>query len=331
MNTILNRLSAFEKLSREEARQVLTGIGRGEYNTSQVAAFLMVYNMRMVSVDELSGFRDAMIDLCLHTDLSGFRTIDLCGTGGDGKRTFNISTLASLVVAGAGGKVVKHGNYAVSSASGSSNIMEHFGYRFTNKRDVLMNQLEKAGICFLHAPLFHPAMKYVAPIRKEMGIKTFFNMLGPMTNPARPQCQSIGVFNLETARLYNYIYQQGDRDYRIVYSLDGYDEISLTGDFRLISRQGEDLMNPGSLGLPMVHPTELEAGNSVQEAAEVFLSVLEGKGSPSRNNTVIANAGVALHCLWPDKSLDECLGLACESLMSGLAHKALVKLTELNE
>jgi anthranilate phosphoribosyltransferase len=330
MKDILNRLSAFEKLSREEARNILTGIGRGEYNTSQVAAFLMVFNMRMVSVDELAGFRDAMIDLCLHTDLSAFRTIDLCGTGGDGRHTFNISTLASLVVAGAGGKVAKHGNYAVSSASGSSNVMEHFGYTFTSNRDTLLRQLDKAGICFLHAPLFHPAMKNVGPIRRDLGVKTFFNMLGPMTNPAQPPCQSIGVFSLETARLYQYIYQGTGKDYRILYSLDGYDEVSLTGEFKLISPGGEDLLNPEKIGFPVNKPEDLLAGNSVQEAASVFSSILEGKGTEAQNNTVIANAGIALQCLWKEKSLEECFGLAKDALLGKKALNVLNNLISLN-
>jgi anthranilate phosphoribosyltransferase len=249
MKQILLKLTAHQFLEREEACDVLIRIARSEYNQSEVSAFLTVFMMRSITVDELAGFRDALLELCLHTDLSDFNTIDLCGTGGDGKNTFNISTLASFVVAGAGEKVAKHGNYGVSSNCGSSNVMEFYGYEFTNDRDTLLKQLENAGICFLHAPLFHPAMKAVAPIRRELGLKTFFNMLGPMVNPSFPKNQLTGVFNLETARLYNYIYQRTDKNYSIVYSLDGYDEISLTSAFKIISNHEEQLLFPKILGL----------------------------------------------------------------------------------
>ena len=242
MKEILQRLTSHLTLEREEARNILIRIASGEYNNSQVSSFLTVYMMRMITVHELAGFRDALLDLCLATDLSEFETIDLCGTGGDGKNTFNISTLSSFVVAGAGGKVAKHGNYGVSSACGSSNVMEYLGYKFTNNRDSLKNQLDKANICFLHAPLFHPAMKTVAPIRRELSVKTFFNLLGPMVNPSSPKNQLVGVWNLETARLYNYIYQQTDKNYTILYSLDGYDEISLTSEYKMITNLEEELL-----------------------------------------------------------------------------------------
>lgn len=329
MKEILQRLTSHLTLEREEARNILKKIANGEYNNSQVSSFLTVFMMRMITVHELSGFRDALLDLCLATDLSEFDTIDLCGTGGDGKNTFNISTLSSFVVAGAGGKVAKHGNYGVSSACGSSNVMEYLGYKFTNNRDTLRNQLDKANICFLHAPLFHPAMKAVAPIRRELSVKTFFNMLGPMVNPSFPRNQLVGVWNLETARLYNYIYQQTDKNYTIIYSLDGYDEISLTSEFKMISNQEEELLSPEKISFPRLSHKELKGGTTVEESVKIFLNILKGKGTAAQKAVVIVNSGMALKKLFPGKSLPECFESAEDSLQGGRAKNLLRKLLEL--
>ena len=329
MKEILQRLTSHLTLEREEARNILKKIANGEYNNSQVSSFLTVFMMRMITVHELAGFRDALLDLCLATDLSEFDTIDLCGTGGDGKNTFNISTLSSFVVAGAGGKVAKHGNYGVSSACGSSNVMEYLGYKFTNNRDTLRNQLEKVNICFLHAPLFHPAMKAVAPIRRELSVKTFFNMLGPMVNPSFPRNQLVGVWNLETARLYNYIYQQTDKNYTIIYSLDGYDEISLTSEFKMISNQEEELLSPEKISFPRLTHEELKGGTTVEESVKIFLNILDGKGTAAQKAVVIVNSGIALRKLFPGKSLPECFELAEDSLQGGRAKNLLRKLLEL--
>jgi len=329
MKEILQRLTSHLTLEREEASGILKRIAGGEYNSSQVSSFLTVYMMRMITVHELAGFRDALLDLCLATDLSEFDTIDLCGTGGDGKNTFNISTLSSFVVAGAGGKVAKHGNYGVSSSCGSSNVMEHLGYKFTNNRDTLRNQLDKANICFLHAPLFHPAMKTVAPIRRELSVKTFFNMLGPMVNPSFPRNQTVGVWNLETARLYNYIYQQTDKNYTILYSLDGYDEISLTSEFKMISNHEEELLSPEKIGFSMIKHEELNGGNTVEESVSIFKKILEGNGTAAQKAVVIVNSGIALKKLFPDKSLGECFEMAEKSLQGGSAMAILKKLLEL--
>jgi anthranilate phosphoribosyltransferase len=326
MKEILRRLIAYQHLSREEAKETLINITKGVYNQSEIAAFLTVFMMRMITVNELAGFRDALLELCLVTDLSDFETIDLCGTGGDGKNTFNISTLSSLVVAGAGRKVAKHGNYGVSSSCGSSNIMEHFGYKFTNDRDTLRSQLDKANICFMHAPLFHPAMKSVGPIRRDLGVKTFFNMLGPMVNPSFPKNQIIGVFSLETARLYNYIYQQTDRNYSIIYSLDGYDEVSLTGDFKIISNGEEQLFSPAQIGMPTLLPSDLFGGDTVEEAAKIFTRILGGDGTPAQNSAVIVNSGLALRRLSPEKNLEECFEIAKASLFGGKALETLKKI-----
>ncbi|TAJ12340.1 anthranilate phosphoribosyltransferase [Marinilabiliaceae bacterium JC017] len=325
----LKHLFDHKTLSKQEARTILINIARDAYNKSEVVAFLSVYMMRTVTVDELSGFRDALLELCLPVDLSDFNTIDLCGTGGDGKNTFNISTLASLVVAGTGAKVAKHGNYGVSSSCGSSNMMEYLGYQFTNKADELKQQLDQSGICFLHAPLFHPAMRAVGPIRKELGIKTFFNMLGPMVNPSSPQNQLMGVFDLELARIYNYIYQQTGKNYTIIHALDGYDEISLTGDFKVITNQGEKLLSPFNLGMEQINAEQIQGGASIPEAAKIFTTILDGQGTEAQNNVVIANAAMALQCYSPKKTVEEAIAEARESLLSGKAKNVLTKLLNL--
>ncbi|MBS2211596.1 anthranilate phosphoribosyltransferase [Carboxylicivirga mesophila] len=319
----IKELINHKTLTRAQAKNVLVNIAKEQYNQSEVVAFLTVFMMRPVTVEELSGFRDALLELCLRVDLSDYRTIDMCGTGGDGKNTFNISTLASLVVAGTGAKVAKHGNYSVSSSCGSSNVMEYLGYRFTNDENKLKEQLDKANICFLHAPLFHPAMKVVAPIRKELGLKTFFNMLGPMVNPSFPAHQLVGVFSLELARVYQYIYQQTNIQYSIVHALDSYDEVSLTGDFKAITNTGELVYSPNDFSMKQIQPEEIFGGDTVPEAANIFKTILEGKGSEAQNNVVIANAALALNCYSPEKGLEQNIEEARQSLLNGQAAKVL--------
>src|ERR1700754_2796036 len=279
MKQILNHLFEHKTFSREQLKNILINIAQGKYNNSQMAAFMTAYCMRSITVDELEGFRDAMLELCLPIDLETGELIDLCGTGGDGKDTFNISTLASFVVAGAGYKVAKHGNYGVSSGCGSSNVMEFLGYQFTNDTDKLKKSIDTANICFLHAPLFHPAMKTVAPIRRELGVKTFFNMLGPMVNPAEPQNQMVGVFNLELARVYAYLYQKSNKKYTILNALDGYDEISLTCDFKTFSTEGEKINTIECLGFEKVDPADITGGSTIKDSADIFMSVLNGEAT----------------------------------------------------
>ena len=315
MKEILNRLFSHKTFNKSEAQNILTGIATGKYNNSQVAAFMAVYCMRSITVEELEGFRDAMLELCVKVDFEG-ELIDLCGTGGDGKDTFNISTLASFIVAGAGYNVAKHGNYGVSSGCGSSNVMEFLGYRFTNDNDTLKKSLDDAGICFLHAPLFHPAMKTVAPIRKELGVKTFFNMLGPMVNPAQPKNQIVGVFSLELARLYNYLYQKSDKNYTILHALEGYDELSLTCDFKTYSKGGEQLRQLSELGLKPINPDTIKGGSSVEESAGIFMKVLNNEGTIEQANVVLANAALAIQTIYPQKSFSDCFSEAEESLLS---------------
>lgn len=320
MKKILDKLYQRQLLGYEEAREILIKIAQGQYNPSQIASFLTVFMMRGVTVQELTGFRDALMELCLPVDFEGIETIDLCGTGGDEKNTFNISTLASFVVAAAGIPVAKHGNYGVSSTSGSSNVLEFLGYRFKNDRDQLKKELVEAGICFMHAPLFHPAMKTVSPIRKELGVKTFFNMLGPMVNPSKPTYQMVGVFSLELARMYHYIYQQGNSKYAIVYGLDGYDECSLTSATKILSGKGEDIIESKDFGLKLWNQTDIHGGQSIEESARIFTQVLEGKGEQAQVEVVLANAAIALQCCF-DEELTDSVARAHEALQSGKALK----------
>lgn len=316
MKQILNYLFEYKTFSREESKEILTAIAQGKYNHSQMAAFMTAYCMRSITVNELEGFRDAMLELCLPIDLGTNELIDLCGTGGDGKDTFNISTLASFIVAGAGYKVAKHGNYGVSSGCGSSNVMEYLGYQFTKDNDKLKRCVDITNICFLHAPLFHPAMKTVAPIRRELGVKTFFNMLGPLVNPAKPNNQLVGVFNLELARVYAYMYQKSDIKYTIVNALEGYDEISLTCDFKTFSAEGEKINSIEALGFDKLDPNQIIGGSSISESASIFLKVIEGKGTNAQNKVVLANAALAINTIEPAKTFADCFYKAEESLLS---------------
>lgn len=325
MKEILNLLIAHRTLDRSQAKEVLKNIASGEYNTSQIAAFMTVYLMRSITVEELRGFREAMLELCVPVDIPEYEAIDLCGTGGDGKDTFNISTLSSFVVAGAGQNVAKHGNNGVSSICGSSNLLAHFGYAFTNEMDEIKRGLDEAGICFLHAPLFHPAMKNVAPIRKELGVKTFFNMLGPMVNPSFPQKQLVGVFSLELARLYGYLYQEMEGRFSILHALDGYDEISLTGPFKMISNDGEKVLNPEDLGLKKLDPLSIAGGATIEESARIFEQILNGKGTESQNSVIIANSAAAL-VTGQGLSFDEAVAKSEEVLMSGKAKEVFNRL-----
>ncbi len=326
MKAILNHLFEYKSLTKDQAREVLLGIGRGEYNPAQIASFLTVYMMRSLRLEELEGFRDAMLELCLPVDLAAYDPMDLCGTGGDGKDTFNISTLSSFVVAGAGQYVAKHGNHGVSSLVGSSTVMERLGYQFTNDVGELQRKMETAGICFLHAPLFHPAMKNVAPIRKDLGVKTFFNVLGPMINPARPQKQLVGVFSLELARLYAYLYQQTDKQFMILHSLDGYDEISLTGPFKVISNQTEQVLEPEQLGMSRLSPELLAGGQTLDESAQLFLNVLNDEATSAQKQAVLANSAMALLAAGKVKTREEAVAQARESLESKRALACFKKL-----
>ena len=329
MKDILNDLYQHKKLSESQAKEVLINIAQEKYNDAHLASFMTVFMMRPITVEELSGFRNALKKLAIKLDFSDYNTIDIVGTGGDGKDTFNISTLTSFIVAGTGQKVAKHGNYSVSSKSGSSDMLESFGYEFTNDETTLKSHLEKANICFLHAPKFHPAMKAVGPTRKALKLKTFFNMLGPLVNPSSPQNQLLGTFNVEVARLYNYILQEENTNYGIVHALDGYDEISLTGGFKLFTKNGEKLITPEELGQKRLEQSEIFGGNSVADAAKIFKNILEGNGTDAQNSVVLTNAAFALQIVDSNKSFETAFEEAKDSLFGLKANQTLKKLVSL--
>ncbi len=314
MKKYLKKLYESQSLTKEEAREVLLLISEGKANPSEMASLLTVYLMRPISVEELGGYRDVLLELCRPVDIDE-ETIDVCGTGGDSKNTFNISTLSALVAASCGVKVAKHGNYGVSSVSGSSNVLEILGYKFTNKTGALKKQLDLHNICFMHAPLFHPALKHVAPVRKEMGVKTFFNMLGPLVNPAKTTHKMVGVYNLELARVYHYLLQAEDQNYCVVHSLDGYDEISGTADFKVYTQKGEEIVDPKIFDLPAITEQSLFGGNTVEDAAKIFMNILEYKGTREQTEVLALNAGYAIHC-YTQKPVKECFAEAKEAIQS---------------
>jgi anthranilate phosphoribosyltransferase len=285
--------------------------------------------MRSITIYELQGFRDGLLELAVPVNLNGYDVIDIVGTGGDGKNTFNISTLACFIVAGAGKKVAKHGNYGATSVSGASNVMEFLGYKFKNHSDQLKKEIEETNFCFLHAPLFHPALKAVGQIRKNIGFRTFFNMLGPMVNPANPQFQLVGVYNLEMARIYNYLLQQTGRSFTIIHGLDGYDEISLTNDTKVITQNGEKILSAEELGKRTVTAVDIAGGNTVEDAANTFIKILKGKGTWAQNAVVLANASMALQCTGDYTTYDDAYNAAVKSLEGGKAYQQLQKLISL--
>lgn len=328
MKDILNRLFNHQSLSRAEATEVMTNMAAGKYNDSQIAAFISVYLMRSIELDEVIGFRDALLAMAVPLDFSGYDLIDIVGTGGDGKNTFNISTAACFAVAGAGYTVAKHGNYGATSVSGSSNVLEFFGAKFSKDEQVLKRSLDYAGFAYLHAPLFNPAMKNVAPVRKDLGVRTFFNVLGPLISPARPHYQCLGVYSLKMMRLYSYIYQSLGVEYSIVHSLDGYDEISLTAPAKVVNNRGEAVYQPDELGFVRVTQRELWGGDSVEEAATIFMNVLDNKATVAQRNAVIANAAIAIQTRCADKSLETCSAEAAEALANGAAKQVFAKFLE---
>jgi anthranilate phosphoribosyltransferase len=328
MKETLQYLFEGNTLTREEAKSNLLEVGKGMHTEAEFASFLTVFKMRPVASEELVGFRDAMDELKLHTDLSAYNAIDVVGTGGDGKNTFNISTLACFVIAGAGVNVTKHGNYAVSSTSGSSNVLELLGYKFSNDIEKLKDDLDKGSFCFLHAPLFHPAMKYIAPVRRALKVQTFFNILGPMVNPSSPKYQVLGVNNDENFNHYKNVYNSLDVNFMIVNSNDGYDEVSLTSDTHFAKSNQEGLISPDDFGFEKIAPEKLFGGNSVEEAAKIFLNILEGKGTTEQANVVVANAALGLNVVFPEKGLKECVEMAAESLKSGKALEKLKAVTQ---
>jgi anthranilate phosphoribosyltransferase len=326
MKQLLIKLIECQKLTFEESRTLMHGIAQNELNEAQISSILTAFIIRTISIEELQGFRQALIDLAIRVNLNDGYGIDLCGTGGDGKNTFNISTASSFVVAAAGYPVIKHGNYGATTVSGSSNVIEYFGYRFSNDEGILQNQLDQAGICFLHAPLFHPALKAVGPVRKQLGIKTFFNMLGPLVNPARPDYQLAGVYSSEAGRVYSYFLQAENKKYLVLHSLDGYDEVSLTSPVKIFSKEGETLIDFREKGLERISPVDIEGGRSIEESADIFISVLENRATPEQHSVILANSALAITCIDPARTLYEAIKIADEAIVSGKASVTFKKL-----
>lgn len=330
MKDTLNYLFTGNSLTTEQARDVLTHIAEGKYTDAEIAAFLTVYRMRLVKAEELIGFRKALLDLCVKVDFSEFDTIDVVGTGGDGKNTFNISTASCFVIAGAGYKVTKHGNYGLSSVSGASNMFEYFGYKFSNDVDKLRREVDEIGICFFHAPLFHPAMKNVGPVRRALKVRTLFNMMGPIINPCSPKNQLVGVSDLQIMDLYNQVFKDGDQSYMLVHALDGYDEVSLTGDTRYIDNGMEDNLSPDDFGFSVLTPEELSGGATIEDAAAIFKNIMNATATEAQMNVVIANAALAIKCMHPGKTLSDSVAEANESLKGKKALKVFTKLMNAN-
>jgi len=329
MKQILNQLFNHQSLSRTEAAEVMTNIAAGKYNDAEIAAFISVYLMRSIELEEVIGFRNALLELAIPMDLSEFDALDIVGTGGDGKNTFNISTCSCFAVAGAGYKVAKHGNYGATSVSGSSNVLEYYGAKFTTDINVIKRSLEKSGFAYLHAPICNPAMKNVAPVRKNLGVRTFFNVLGPLISPVRPHYQCLGVYSLKMMRLYNYIYQNLGVQYSIVHSLDGFDEISLTDTCKVVSSMGEFVYTPEQLGFKTLKQEELWGGNSVKDAAEIFMNVLDNKATNAQRDAVIINSAFAILTRMPYKTIEQCIVEASDSLAGGNAKKTFEKFVEI--
>jgi anthranilate phosphoribosyltransferase len=329
MKTLFEKLSTQNKLTEKEAYEFITGIKTQQLNITQLSAAIAYFVKRKVSVEELNGFKNALLDLCIPVVLDK-PALDVCGTGGDQKNTFNISTISAFVLAAAGVPVAKHGNHGASSVSGSSDILNHFGYKFKTEQAALNKELEQHNITFLHAPLFHPVLKLVAPQRKELGIRTFFNLLGPLVNPARPDHKYIGVYNTEVMRLYNYVLQKEDPEFTLVHSFDGYDEISLTGNFKIINNSEEKVYEAADTGLETVEAKDIRAGASIKVSADIFLKVLTNSATPAQTNVVLVNSAFAMKTYHRDKSIEECLALCKGSLQSNKAYTLFKNLINKN-
>ncbi len=331
MKQLLTKLFECQRLTFEESRSLMHHIARNELNEAQIASVLTAFIIRTISIEELQGFRQALIELAIQVSLNDGYGIDLCGTGGDGKNTFNISTLSSFVVAAAGYPVIKHGNYGATSISGSSNMMEYFGYRFSNEEGKLQNELDRTGLCFLHAPLFHPALKAVGPVRRQLGIKTFFNLIGPLVNPANPDYRISGVYSSEAGRVYSYFLQAENKKYIVLHSLDGYDEVSLTSPVKLFSQQGETMINFNEFGFKTIKPSDISGGRTVEESAGIFISVLENNSTPEQHSVVVANSALAITCIDESKTLNDSLVIAHEAIVSGKAARIFKQLMSIQK
>ena len=330
MKTILEKLISGATFSRKEMKDILVSITEQKYSNEQIAGLLTGLQMRSITVDELLGLRDGILETGKPVDLSPYKVVDIVGTGGDGKNTFNISTCSCFVVAGAGYKVAKHGNYSATSVSGAGNVLEEHGVKFTADNDMLKANIEKCNFTYMHAPLFAYAMKFVAPVRKALQVPTCFNLLGPIVNPCRPQYQVLGTATLDQMRLYHSVLQQISEGYSIVTSSDVYDEISLTKDFKVISSNMEQVFSCTDIGFERINPADIYGGSTKQEAKKIFDDVLSNTATAAQKNVVLANSAFSINCICPEKNIHDCFLEAKESLESGKALNALKKYVEMN-
>lgn len=330
MKEIINRLLNHEELSSAETKQIMLNITKEMYPDAQIASLLTILQMRGVAVDELIGFREALMETRIPIDFSPYHPIDIVGTGGDGKNTFNISTCSCFVVAGAGYKVAKHGNYGASSVSGASNVLELHGVKFTNNQDKLRKSIEECNMAYQHAQLFNSAMKYVGPTRRALQVPTVFNLLGPLINPCKPTYQLLGVANLSQMRLYTNVLNRLGMEFAVVTSLDGYDEISLTSGYKVMTNIDEQIYQANDLGFNLSTREELFGGSTPQEAVRIFDNVLNGTSTVSQRQTVLVNSAFAIHVIEPQKSMEECVAIASESLDSKQALRTFKKFVEIN-
>lgn len=323
MSSLVEDILEGRRLSVEEGRSLMEEMLHDQFPLPRVAALVTCIRVRGVTVDLLDGFSQALLDAATPVDLRTDNLVDVCGTGGDGKDSFNISTTVAFILAGAGYKVAKHGNVAVSSSCGSSNVLEALGVPLTADTSRLQRSLEQSGVCFLHAPLFHPALRRFGPMRKELGFKTVFNALGPLVNPVRPSYQFAGVYNLELQRLYSTLLQRRGGRFAVVHSLDGYDEVSLTGVARVTTRQGTYELRPRDLGVSTLSPESIRGPGDAVAGAALITAILEGRGSSAHEDVTCANAAVAIHSFEGGGELSYCMERARESLRSGRALQAL--------
>ncbi len=317
MNYLLEKTIQYEAFSFEEAQDFIYAIDDDRINEATIAGVLVGIQMRGVQLQELKGFRQALLELSIKPNLSVTDAIDLCGTGGDGKNTFNVSTTSALILASMGKKVIKHGNYGVSSLCGSSNVLEALGYTFSNNSEHLNKDLEDHNICFLHAPLFHPTMKKVAPIRKKLGVRTIFNSLGPLVNPVQPTYQLTGTYSLELARLYQHILKEDRTDFRVVYGMDCFDEITLTDSTRVLGKNSDEILDHTTFAVEKTQSEELFSGTTIEQAAQIIKSILSGKGTPVQNNVIAANVATSLQLFEPGSSLSYHFQKALDHIQSG--------------
>jgi len=316
----LKKILRQEQLNINESEAFIHAIANDEFSEVELGGILTAIQMRGLTLDEFKGFRNALESYADRVSLYTNEAIDVCGTGGDGKDTFNISTTTAFILSAMGYKVIKHGNYGVSSICGSSNVLEYLGFNFTKDEQVLNQQLEKQNICFIHAPLFHPVLKKVAPVRKQLGVGTFFNAMGPLLNPIQPKFQLTGTYSLELAKIYQVLLRDKRQSFKVVYALDRYDELTLTADARVLGNNSDEILNANSFGVEVTSPENLKGG-SIEQSANMLRSILGGHASEELINVVASNTALGMSCFHPEKQYKILFEEAKAFISSGQAIK----------